>query len=263
MTQQMITKDITHAEPDSVLGDPPGPYRLGVIALANDQVIERDLRRMLPDEVLSFTTRIAFGGDCTLEQLAQMAPLLRDAAQLLNPEVALDAVLFGCTSGTIAIGPDRIRETIQAARPGVRVLNPVEAAARALKDLGARRINLVTPYEPEIAARMAAQFEAGGFTINRQYDFGLKASEDISRATPQAICTAASALGGEGADACFISCTDFQSLEVIEEIEAATSLPVLTSNQAMVWDLLNGLRLAAAPGRFGRMLHKLQKMTSQ
>ena len=242
---------------ETVLGDSPGRFRVGVLALANDQVIERDLARLLPPEVLTFTTRIAFGGDCTMEQLAKMAPQLAEAAQLLNPEVALDAVIFGCTSGTIAIGPETIRDAIQSVRPGALMVNPVEAASGALRHLGARRINLVTPYEPEIAARMAGQFEAAGFAINRRYDFGITDSEDISRVRPEAILEAAARLGGEGAEATFISCTDFQSLEVLERIETQTGIPAVSSNQAMAWDILASLGVAGGVAGYGRLLRGL------
>ncbi|WP_052261670.1 maleate cis-trans isomerase family protein [Leisingera sp. ANG-M1] len=242
---------------ETVLGDSPGPFRVGVLALANDQVIERDLGLLLPPEVLTFTTRIAFGGDCTMEQLAKMVPQLAEAAQLLNPEVALDAVIFGCTSGTIAIGPETIRDAIQSVSPGALAVNPVEAASGALRHLGARRINLVTPYEFEIADRMAAQFEAAGFAINRRFDFGITASEDISRVRPEAILEAAARLGGEGAEATFISCTDFQSLEVLERIETETGMPTVSSNQAMAWDILASLGVTGGVPGYGRLLREL------
>jgi maleate isomerase len=248
---------------ETVLGGSPGPLRVGVLALANDQVIERDLVRLLPREVLTFTTRIAFGGDCTMAELAKMAPEIAGAAQLVNPEVALDAVVFGCTSGTIAIGPEVIRDAVQAVRPGALVVNPVEAASGALRHLGARRINLVTPYEPEIAARMAAQFEAAGFVISRRFDFGITASEDISRVRPEAIREAAARLGGEDAEATFISCTDFQSLDVLEEIEAATGIPAVSSNQAMAWDILASLGGTGSVPGYGRLLREIPELTKR
>ncbi|MBV9459658.1 MAG: hypothetical protein JO141_19370 [Bradyrhizobium sp.] len=45
------------------------------------------------------------------------------------------------------------------------------------------------------------------------------------------------------ADACLISCTAIKSAPVIIRLEAALHLPLLTSNQSMVWYLLrsNGI----------------------
>ncbi len=246
----------------TILGNSPGTCRIGVIALANDQVIERDLTRMLPPEALTFTTRIAFGGDCTLEQLAKMAPVLSDAAKLLNPEVDLDAVVFGCTSGTIAIGPDNIRRAIRKSSPGAIVVNPVDAACAAFEHLGVRRLNLVTPYESEIADLMAHTFSGRGFEIANRFDFGITESADISRVTPEAIDAAATSLSTRGVDATFVSCTDFQSLAVLEKIEAATGLPAVSSNQAMVWQIVTHAGLSRKIPGFGRLLAKLEQEPS-
>ncbi|WP_299949891.1 aspartate/glutamate racemase family protein [uncultured Ruegeria sp.] len=242
-----------------IFGNSPGEYRIGVVALANDQVIERDLVRMLPREALTFTTRIAFGGHCTLEQLANMAPVLSDAVDLLNPEVELDAVVFGCTSGTIAIGPDNVRSAIRKSSPKAIVVNPVEAACAAFDHLGAKRLNMVTPYESEIADLMAHTFSERGFEIVNRLDFGITGSADISRVTPEAIFKVATSLSTRGVDATFVSCTDFQSLTVLESIETATGLPVISSNQAMVWQLVTHSGLTNSIPGYGRLLENFEK----
>ena len=53
-------------------------------------------------------------------------------------------------------------------------------------------------------------------------------------------------------DALFISCTNLRTLDVIEEIEQKTGMPVLSSNLVLAWHLLDlvGLKPSAdAPGR--------------
>lgn len=241
------------SDPD-ILGDGPGDYRVGVLALANDQVIERDLGRLLPAEVLTYTTRIAFGGDCTLERLAEMAPNLTEATRLLNPEVALDAVIFGCTSGTIAIGAETVRASIRKASPNALVLNPIDAACAALSHLKVRRLNLVTPYEVGLAGIVASSLSERGLEIVNRFDFGITESADISRVTPDAIRIAACSLPADGVDATFISCTDFQSLNVLKDIEMKTGRPAISSNQALVWALLSSLGVRKKPAGFGHLL---------
>ncbi|MBE1284539.1 MAG: hypothetical protein GJ676_14595 [Rhodobacteraceae bacterium] len=237
-----------------ILGASPGEYRVGVLALANDQVIERDLSLLLAPEILTFTTRIAFEGGCKLAELARMAPTLTEAARLLNPEVALDAVLFGCSSGTIAIGADRIREAVQVVSPDAFVVNPIDAACAAFERLGARTLNLVTPYEPEIADLMATTFTDRGFKIANRYDFGIVESADISRVRPEAIRTAALSLSTDSVEATFISCTDFQSLHVLASIEEQTGLPAVSSNQAMAWQIQDRSGVSSNSTDFGRLL---------
>jgi maleate cis-trans isomerase len=53
----------------------------------------------------------------------------------------------------------------------------------------------------------------------------------------------------------FISCTAIRSAGVIAALEAELGLPVLTSNQAMVWHALRGvLGLPDRVAGFGRLL---------
>lgn len=231
---------------NGVLGAGPGKYRVGVLALANDQVIERDLARLLPGDILTCTTRIAFDGDCTLERLAEMAPLIAAATRLLHPEAPLAAVVFGCTSGTVAIGAGNINAAIHSAAPGVPVFDPLHAACAALAHLGARRLHLLTPYQPALAEQMAHWLGERGLQTARRFDFGITDSADISRITPQAILAAARRLPAGEADAIFLPCTDLQSLPVLDEIQAATGLPALSSNSALAWMLLRRLNV---PGR--------------
>ena len=54
-----------------------------------------------------------------------------------------------------------------------------------------------------------------------------------------------------------LSCTDMRSVEVIAEIEEATGKPVVTSNQAMVFELCRALGLDPPGGAFGRLFDLL------
>lgn len=55
-----------------------------------------------------------------------------------------------------------------------------------------------------------------------------------------------------GVEAIALSCTDMRTVEAVAEIEARTGLPVVTSNQAMIFALCAALGLPRprqAPGR--------------
>lgn len=96
----------------------PGIWRIGLIVLSNDYTVERDFMNMRPSpDVAIFTTRIVNTPDCTVATLRQMAPRITAATELLVPEGRLDAVAYACTSGSVVIGYDAIRDRIRAARP--------------------------------------------------------------------------------------------------------------------------------------------------
>jgi maleate cis-trans isomerase len=57
----------------------------------------------------------------------------------------------------------------------------------------------------------------------------------------------------EKADAYFVSCTAVKSAEVIDRLEAALGRPVLTSNQAMLWQALRQSGISDSVTGFGEL----------
>ena len=59
-----------------------------------------------------------------------------------------------------------------------------------------------------------------------------------------------------GAEALFISCTATRAAEVVERLEALTGRPVITSNQAMIWQTMRAAGETGpieGLGRLGRL----------
>jgi len=231
---------------------------IGIIGLATDRVGIPDFEDFLAaasGRIAVFSTRIAMSPVATPATLAAMGAHLEAAAGLIVPHGRLDVVGFSCTSGTVAIGPDRVGAAITAARPGVAVSTPMQAGAKALQRLGARRIALLTPYLVPTAELVAGFFEAEGFSLAACATFELGGDPEMNRVTADCLIGAASDLAGRAgaSDAVFISCTGLRTFPVVARLEARLGRPVVTSNQALAWDCL---RLAGVhdrlPGR-GRL----------
>ena len=60
-----------------------------------------------------------------------------------------------------------------------------------------------------------------------------------------------------GAEAVFISCTGLQGHAAIAALEAATGRPVVTSNQAQVWEALSLVGYGRPLHGYGRLLQSL------
>ena len=228
--------------------------RLGLILLATDLTTERNAARLIgPDEAGLHATRVAFANPTTPENLRRMGPRLGEAAALIVPDERLAAVLFSCSSASVAIGEAAVREAIAAGRPGVPVVTPTDAAREALEALGARRIALLTPYLPETSATVAAHFEGLGFDLVRSHCMGLADDREMARIPETAILAAACEADHPEAEALFISCTAFPALAVAGRIEAALGKPVVTSNQASLWQLRQLAGLAGPIRGYGRL----------
>lgn len=244
---------------DSVLHSKPLQHlapggRIGVISLATDFNIEQDLRRILPRDVEIFTSRVRNTNPLTIENLRSMAPGISAAADTILPGTPLDAVIYACTSGTVAIGIDRVSELVRQNRPGVPVSNPVSAALSAFDTLGARRISILTPYTGTVNAEVARLFENQGYEVLNIAGFGFEDDTAMTFIDPDDIVDAALATCDPAADLLFVSCTALRAAAVIERIERELNKPVVSSNQALAWHSLQLANYPAPVAGFGRLM---------
>ena len=154
----------------------------------------------------------------------------------------------------MVIGEDKVAERIRAARPGVAVTTPITGALAAIKALGAKRIALLTPYIDRINEMMRGYIEERGIGVPVMGSFNNENDNEVACIAPQSLRDAAIELAKEPSIAAvFVACTSLRLAAVVEEIEAASGKPALSSNHAMAW---HALRLAGyrdpVPG-FGRL----------
>lgn len=229
--------------------------RLGLVALATDHASESELHRMLPlDDADLFVTRIRHDGQCDVASLRAMGDELAASCELLLPGTPLNAVAYGCTSGTVAIGYDRVAAVIRSKRPGVAVTTPISAAEAAFRALGVRRIAVLTPYVDEVNELIADYLEGNGFPVSTLASFGLETDIQMSTVPPEAIERAVLDLEPGAAEAVFICCTALRSVETVATLEQRLGLPVVTSNQAMLWEMLRAGGYGKSIPGFGRLL---------
>ena len=230
--------------------------RIGLIALATDFNSEQDLRRMLPDGVEMFTNRVLNANPVTMENLRNMAGDISRTAAGILPEFPLDAMIYGCTSGTVANGADNIEKLIQQSKPGVAVTNPVTAALAAFEQFSAKKISILTPYTQVVNSEMATYFVERGLDILNIAGFGYDSDLDMTAISPQSIADAAIKTCRDDADLLFISCTAIRTTLVIDQIEQAIAKPVISSNQALIWHSLKLINYPHAVDGFGTLLRE-------
>lgn len=229
--------------------------RLGMIVLSTDETLEHDARQVMAGrDVNLMHARIPSLADVTPETLQTMAGAMTGTAALLP--TGLDAIAYACTSGATVIGPGEVERLVQKAHPGVPVTNPMSAVIAALKALRADRIGLVTPYVASVTAPMRAYLAEHGIETVSEVSFGEGDDRRVARIS-EASTRAAMLKAGRaaGVQAVFASCTNLRTFGVIEEVEAELDLPVISSNSAMLWNLIGlagGLAKGRGPGRLFR-----------
>lgn len=217
---------------------PDAVVRLGLVLLATDLTTEREVARLLhPEGIVTHAARVAFENPTTPETLRQMGPRLLDTAALLSPVAPLAAVYYSCTAGTVALGETAVAAAIRMHLPDTPVVTPPGAALIAFAALGVRRVALLTPYLPETTRPMVGWFVEHGLEIVRAACLGMEDDRDMARLTTASIVEAAVAADDPAAEALFVSCTALPAISAVEEIERRIGKPVVTSNQAALWQL--------------------------
>ncbi len=215
------------------------PTQLGLVVLQSDETLERDMRWLLPDDVELLVSRVPSGTELDTDMIAGMEGKLTQAATLLPRGAKIEAVGYGCTSASAQIGSDRIADLIKAGVSTAHVTNPVAALIAACHHLGLRRIGLISPYVEVISARLRVVLDDAGIKVQGFGSFNEPIETNVVRISEQSILDAALRIAQDAnCDAIFLSCTNLRTLGVIDAIEDATGLPVLSSNQVLAWHLL-------------------------
>lgn len=222
--------------------------RIGVLVLESDQTMEAEFNQLLPgDDVAVYHARLANDAIVTPETLARMEAELPIAARLIPPYMDLDAIGYGCTSGSTIIGEERVAAIMNEPHPQAPATNPLTAAKAAFAALGVRRPALLTPYTPDVTLAMQANFAQAGFDVRLVGSFYEDSDIVVAKIAPAAILEAVLDVGSsDDCDGVFISCTSLRAAGTIEPAEQRLGKPVTSSNHALAWHLL---RLAGVDDR--------------
>lgn len=221
---------------------------IGVVVLATDQTLEHEFRRLLARPGVGvYQSRIWNDAAITTENLGDMEDRITDAASLILPGVSLDVVAFGCTSGSMVIGEQRVFERLRAAHPEVDCTTPITAALAAFQALDADRIALLTPYRDDLNHLIRDYVQARGVSVPVMGSFNEEDDKRAPRIDVASIREAAIELGRDKqVDAVFVSCTNLRFAAAVTDVESVLGKPVTSSNHAMAWHCL---RLAGVEDR--------------
>ena len=210
--------------------------RIGLIVLSTDGTVEQEFRQVLaslPDVAL-FQSRIWNDAAITPETLRAMEARIPDCAKVILPGAALDCLAYGCTSASMVIGPERVRDLLLEARGPKTATNPALAALATFQALSLRRIALLTPYLPSVNRMLRGFFQSRGIQVPVMGSFNEGDDPTVARIDSASIRAAAERLVAEpDVDGLFVSCTSVRLIESVAEIEAAVGKPVTSSNHAL------------------------------
>jgi maleate isomerase len=220
--------------------------KLGVIVLSTNLAVEDEFRRIVPEDVGYYVAR-CFIPDADESVGAKEAELrgLQENVLLAARQVAMarpDVILFACTIGSMlgGEGHDTLLSDAITQVTGIPGITTGTAVLEALRRLGARKMSLVDPYPPALGEAERKYLEAAvpGLRVVSTKHLGVVSSYEKNLLSRASALRAARETVVAEAQALFISCTAWATLDVIEPLERELGIPVITSTQASLWACL-------------------------
>ena len=226
---------------------------LGFILMSTDLACEADIIAMAPPGVGIHFTRLKTDDYTTNETLARHIDYMSEAASRLQPEAKPSVISYCCTSGSIVCGEENVFREIRKGAPYAQPMCIVTGVIDALREVGARKIVVGTPYLDDINTAEAEHLLAAGFEVLDIQGLRLETGIEFGQVEPVYWKEFALEIDRPEADAIFLSCSGIRSLEVAEEIEQAAGKPVITSNQAQMWSCMRRAGFMDELQGFGRI----------
>lgn len=210
------------------------PVRIGMLVPSSNTVLEPYTSAMLAPfgdaasvhfarfRVVEISLSDASTGQFALEPILEAADRLAETLPRLI-----------CWSGTSAswLGLDRDRALCAAIteRTGIPATSTMLAYAAILAQMGVRRLGLVTPYLPDVQARIIANFVAQGIEVVAEVHLSDRGNYSFADYSAEHVGDLVREVAQAGPDAIAIICTNFRGAPLAETLEAELGIPVLDS----------------------------------
>ena len=171
-----------------------------------------------------------------------------------------DVVLYGCTSATLTHGTafDTQLAGQISVQSGAITLTAAGSLVGGIRAVNATRVGFASPYLGEINQQAMDFMRSEGIQTVQCADIGRALGNyGQGELTPDEVFALARRADHPEAQAIVLSCTDMRSVEVIEALEQELDKPVITSNQAMMFCVMDTLAIPRHTTAIGQLFHQL------
>ena len=236
--------------------------RLGVLVPSGALPIEPEFGLVTPEGISCHYHRFKFSGSGTeggdiVDRLRKAEDYIADAAALIcDVRPAVVAMAGTGVSFIDGHGHDqRLIAKMMERNGNLPTTTTSTSVIAAFDKMGIKKVSIAMPYQ-EAVARAAVKFvEASGVQV-LDAKWLNKTGFDITEIPPETVSQLARQVDRPESEAIFISCVNLHTFEVIDRLEHDLQKPVITSNQATIWNML---RMAGIHDRiegYGQLLSK-------
>jgi len=232
---------------------PEPRHKIGLIVPANNTVIEPELWSLSLPDVAFYATRIMAKGNLTGAAVLQMEETVDRAVDELVA-TGVDVIVYADMVTTFIM--DRNWNEIRTAEIADRAAIPCVSAWTALRDalerLNITRFAVGTPYPADIHDLVSDYFTDKGYVITADATLDVLSMREVAKVKPGSIVRVARSISPAPAEAVVFLATDLHTFDILDQMENELALPVLSSNQTILWAALKTIEYsgeANGPGR--------------
>ena len=233
--------------------------RLGILVPSGIIALEPEFALVIPEGVSCHYHRFKFQGggrnEEILKDLQKAAEYITEASELIAD--VRPSVIAMTGTGVSFIGGYGYDQMLIKKMRDVNGNLPTTTTSTSVIDafhrLGIQKVSIAMPYIEEVSRAAAKFVEDNGIQVLSAKWLN-KSGFDIPMISRETIINLAMEVNRPESDAIFISCTNLHTFELIEELERDLKKPVITSNQATIWNML---RLAGVKDKiegYGQLL---------
>ncbi len=219
--------------------------KLAVIIPSTNTVVEPDFHRMAVPGVTPHVSRIYIRNQ-DLSSDASFLGLLDQIREEIGHAITRvmtsepDAMVMGMSAETFWDGVEGNRKFTQRVKElsGLEVTTGAEACERALSIFKAKRIGVVTPYQPVGDKNVVRFFGDLGVEVARIKGLKCPTAVSIAHVTEDTLRASLDEVDGDGIDAIVQVGTNLSMLRLADEAERWMGKPVIAINAATWWHAL-------------------------
>ena len=232
--------------------------RVGLIIPSSNRMVEQEMVRFFPEDVVPHITRLRMTG-ANRKSIGDLLPDVEAAAAALA-DAKCDVIVFHCTANSMSEGSDgeaRLLETIKKAG-APHMATTSTAIMEALRALQATSVSLVTPYDEKVTAHEVHFLEERGLHVPYAKGWALGGSDAYCATPSETWRERMMETKASRAQATFLSCANVRGIAIVEAVEKQLGVPMITSNQAVIFESLRQIGWAGTKRPPGRVFATLR-----
>jgi len=228
--------------------------KVGLLLPSVNSVVEPWFYYVAPDGVTFHSSRMLLESQGGVEAVEKMIQNSLRAAQEVAC-VPVDFIAYCCTAATLVKGPAYDEELIGKleSETGIRATTATGSILKAFDAFNIKKIVIAGPYTKDIEELEIKYFEQCGYEVLNAEGMNLSAA-DLDKPSPDEIYRFSKRAWNEKADCLFIGCLNFRAQAIIEALEHDIKRPVITSTQAVLWNILRMIDVNEPIKGYGKLL---------